>query len=318
MRTFQQKRLLMPNMVHPNPNMLLYCGIADALTFPAEYDRGSMAQQILDDPSHYYRHPKGDAGYGRYSDDTEMSAANANVLIKFDARYWTKLSFAQEYLNEFNRGKRRKGYARSFYSFLCKTRNGTEFLQNIRPDSTKNGAVMRASVFGALPDIDSVKRFSAIQASITHDTPEGIFSAQAIALASHFALWTDRPMTEIGAFVADHLSESRKPFDYVFREHWNRPINGSYATVAIETTHAILHLLSHERSMKDIIAQTLLWGGDVDSVASVAWSIASARLDTTDISPTLIQTLDRGDAMTGAEYLQDLGARLMQKFNQPS
>lgn len=303
-------------MTFPNPEMLLYCGIADALTVPAEFNRGNIGKRIIADPSHYYEHPKGDVGLGSYSDDTEMSAANANVLIQFEPRDWTVKAFAQSYINEFNRGGRRKGYARRFYDFLCKTADAEDFLANIQARSTKNGAMMRASVFGVLRDVEYVKFFAQTQASITHNTPEGIFSAKAIALASHFALWTNRPLSTVREFIADHLPESRLPFvEYIFREDWKRPVNGTYAPIAIETTHAALHLLTHETQMMEMIKQTLRWGGDVDSVAAVAWSIASARYRDQFIPNNLKSSLEQGNPKTGAPYLIDLGERLMKKFD---
>jgi hypothetical protein len=64
---------------------------------------------------------------------------------------------------------------------------------------------MRAGPIGLLPDLTEILRRAEIQARLTHDTPDGIESAQAAALAVHYCHHRIGPTAQLPAWVHDQL-----------------------------------------------------------------------------------------------------------------
>ena len=308
-------------MKHPNPNILLYIAMADAYALAVEYVDQSRHPELFEEAlltQRYLQHPVHHQAPGNYSDDAEMSAANAEVLLRSHSPF-TKLQFAQAYIRQFNAGGRRKGYARHFQAFLEKTPNGVAFLRNIRPHSDKNGAAMRSVPIGVLRTPKEVVEIAKIQAQLTHDTPAGIFSAQSVALISHYALYEDGPFTDLDAYLQKYLPRSSR--------HWIMQLNASWSGgvadrkkqggegVGINTVHAVYQLLLQGESLIDIMQRLIRYGGDTDSVAAIAWGIASTRMQDEVIPDFLEACLEQGNPHTGAVYLKTLGAGLMAKYS---
>ena len=95
-----------------NPKLLLYIAMADACAAAVEYisfpEHDEIYRQTLEFRG-YVKHPRHNMEVTQYTDDTEMSLANARVLIGQEPPY-TRLMFANAYVEEFERGGRRNGY----------------------------------------------------------------------------------------------------------------------------------------------------------------------------------------------------------------
>jgi len=295
----------------------MYIGMADAYGAACEYLRpgeGTVRDACLSFQG-YLAHPRHGNPKGCYTDDTEMSAGNIHVLLE-EAPY-TKAMFADAWVREFIRGGQRKGYSRGFQSILESVSSGEELLANLYPRSNKNGAAMRAVPFGVLPTVEEVLAVAELQACITHDTPEGRFSARAAALMSHWALYKDRSWQDLPAYCLKHLPpEDIAQFGYIFRRRWSgqKVRHALRTSVAVATVHAVVDLLVHQPSLTEMLRQIILWGGDTDSVAAITWGIASSRYQQEVLPAFLERDLEEGSALTGAAYLCDLSARLMEKF----
>jgi ADP-ribosylglycohydrolase len=113
-----------------------------------------------------------------------MSIAVAEVLV--DEPPWSREAFAGGFVRAFKRDPR-EGYARGFQKFLEGTSDGASFLRDIRPDSDKSGAAMRACPCGLLESVERVTEIATLQARPTHDTSDGVNAAVASALMAHFS-----------------------------------------------------------------------------------------------------------------------------------
>ncbi len=303
-----------------NNRMLLFIGIADAYAAATEYIKLPEHESVLRAAlifTNYCAHPTHHESPGNYTDDTEMSCANARVLIAHSAPYSAEM-FADAWVREFLRGGKRKGYSRRFQIFLELVNNGGEFLARIDPRSSKNGAAMRSVPFGALPIIDDVLSVATTQARITHDTPEGIFSARAVALMSHFALYETGSLVELPEYCLRNLpAEDRARYDFVFTKPWpeRRVRDYAEASIAITTVHAALDTIIRQHSLLNILERIIRLGGDTDSVAAIAWGVASARFQDERLPGFMRPYLESGSLTTGAEYLCSLGEQLMDKFD---
>ncbi len=302
-----------------NPNMLLYIAMADAYAVAVEYNI-SLEAKCLEFQG-YLAHPTHSLSAGSYTDDTEMSVANTLALLQPNERL-TKQVFADAYVTEFQRGGRRKGYSHGFQAVLESVHNGEELLKALKPDSTKNGAAMRAVPLGVLPTIERVLEVATLQASITHDTPEGRFSARAVAVMSHLVLYKHKmgnwnfDINFIGIYCAYLLPESDRCFSHALTRPWpGGPVQASPGvSVAIATVQAVGTLLAYEKSLMGILKQVIRWGGDTDSVAAIAWGIASAWYQNEKLPKFMERDLEGGSKHTGAARLRKLGELLMHKY----
>jgi len=304
-------------MRHPNPDIHVYTALADAYAAAVEYLKGHQDQieRALRFEG-YMKHPTYILGKGIYTDDAEMSVANGRVLFRYN-RPFTPIQFVESWLMEFWRGGMRKGYAPRFYDFLLSVDDADDFLERIKSDSDKNGGGMRAIPIGVLPNIQQVIEVADLQVRITHNTPAGRFCAKAVALISHLAMYTDLSFEQIMEQCVDHLPATDIiRFGHVFIQPWEGRVaesTGSYP-VSILTVHAVVDLLRNQNSLMDIMRQLITWGGDTDTVAAIAWGIASARYQGEELPEFMMRDLEGGSARTGVPYLRRQGELLMNKY----
>lgn len=294
-------------MKHPNPLMLLRIAQGDAYCLATEYiefPRDKATQEEALRFEKYGRHPTHHQTVGCYSDDTQMSCAVAEVLLS--GRPFTREKFADAFVRCFKRDER-KGYSRMFQEFLETVQSGEEFLAKINPNSDKNGAAMRAVPIGVLPTVEEVLQVAELQAKLTHDTPDGILSAQAVALMSHFALYEESGFLALNRYFKTYLPE----LGPISRRVWPNFPGGQVTgpRVGVKTVMAVAELLMSKETLMGILERTIQWGGDTDSVAAIAWGIASTRL-AGDIPAFLEVDLEPGGKF-GVAYLKELGSKLM-------
>jgi ADP-ribosylglycohydrolase len=309
-------------MSNAHSHMLLMIALGDAYGAGLEFIERSP--KIMDNHiskalefTQYLQHPfHSDLKPGCYTDDAEMSVANARVLLENNYPF-TKLQFAQAYLREFNRGGKRKGYAGGFYKFLSSIDSGQEFVDKIVANSDKNGAAMRSVPFGVMKNITEMLAATTIQASLTHNTPAGLFSARAVALMSYYALHTNDSFGDIVEFMRAYVSaEDWHEYGHIFLEPWDGGLvsDRPNCPISVTTVHAVVDLLRRHSCLMDIMRQLILWKGDTDSVAAIAWGIASARSQKEKLPDFLYQNLELGSEKTGVKYLVEIGEGLMSKY----
>lgn len=302
-------------MIRRNDRMLVRIAEADAYAMAAEYVQRHPDEQEYKDLfsfTRYMSHPTHHIKPGHYTDDTQMSIANAEVLLQDGV--FTNDSFAEAYVRCFHRDWR-DGYSRGFQSVLEKVRTGADLRRELNADSIANGAAMRAVPIGVINDPKMVMHIARMQAEVTHNTYGGITSAQLVALMSHFSLYDERPMSEVGTFLKQML-----PDVSFYDTPWTGPVatgdqpNGKQLGMGMLTAHVVYHLLTHETSLMNIMHQVLTWGGDTDSVAAIAWGIASAHAAHDEEPEFMWFNLEPGKKY-GPEFLLGLGTALMDKYD---
>lgn len=295
-------------MKHPNPNMFLRIAQGDAYALAYEYVKNPALKEEMLKLDKYYQHPTyHKMPPGIYSDDTQMSLAVGEVLLNkgVDA---TKRNFTVAFFNAFKRDER-DGYSRAFQAILEKANTPEELETMLVPDSDKNGAAMRSVPIGVVSDPQKIVNIAAIQAQVTHATWGGMNSAAAVALMSHFALYDRRSFASMYDWCCNWLPA----FEH-FKRPWEGPVKQANDTqnigVGMITAHAVCTLLTSQTSLRGIMNQTLEWAGDTDSVAAIAWGIASARYPDEELPEFLERDLEVG-RLYGVSYLKTLGAQLM-------
>ena len=278
--------------------MLVHMAIGDAYGAGFEYVK-SAEVRAHNHLQGYHRHPRHHGiEPGQYSDDTQMSLAVAEALLESvqpTPRHW-----AQHFCDCFHRDPR-QGYASGFHAFLSQVTDGQQFLERIRPHSDKSGACMRALPIGLLPDVGQVLTLAEGQARVTHDTPGGVLSAQAVALAAHYYLYGLGPRPEVCEYVAAQIGG-----DWT---GWR----GKVGPPGLQAARAALSALRLYSSMAELLRHCVDYTGDVDTVACIALGAAACCPDyRRDLPGVLYENLENG--AYGKDYLCSLQARLAQRF----
>ena len=278
--------------------LIFFLGIGDAYGAGFEYAPADFVARH-NDLSGYYQHAK-HLGIkpGMYTDDTQMSLAVAEALLENERP--SRLQWANHFVGAFQRD-RREGYAQRFYDFLITVQDGADFLERIKPHSDKSGAAMRALPVGYLGDADMVLAVTAEQARLTHDTPDGVRSAQAVALSAHYLIHQLGPKAGLADYLEKRMGSGW--FDW----------QGKVGAPGLDSARAALTSFANHLSMSSMLKECIAWTGDVDTVAALALGLAGC---TSEVERDLPQVLERDleNGPYGRDYLRQLDRRLKERF----
>jgi ADP-ribosylglycohydrolase len=280
--------------------VLIELAVGDAYGAGFEYaDPGFVVQHntlrgYVQHPTHLGVRP------GAYTDDTQMTIAVAEVLVS--GRPWNAETLAAAFVDAFHRDPR-EGYAAGFHGLLGSVRDGGELLARLRPDSDKSGAAMRAAPVGLLPSVSDVLHHTAVQARVTHDTPDGIEAAQAAALAVHYCHHEVGPLTDLGRWLDGVLPSGR----------WSQPWRGKVGSKGWMSVQAAVTALTTSTGLGDLLRTCVAFTGDVDTVATIALAAASRSAEVAqDLPDVLVRDLENGPY--GRDFLAELDARLRRAY----
>jgi ADP-ribosylglycohydrolase len=191
----------------------------------------------------------------RFTDDTVLTVAVANSILK-NIDYATSLkTFGAKYPDA--------GYGASFFRWI--------FSSNITPyNSWGNGSAMRVSPVGfAFASIEDVLKEAKKSAEVTHNHPEGIKGAQAVALAIYLAR-SGKNKAAIKAEISHRFG-----YDLDRRLDDIRPHYTYDVSCQGSVPESIMAFLEGE-NFEDTIRKGISLGGDSDTIACIAGGIAQA------------------------------------------
>ena len=281
--------------------MLVELAIGDAYGGAFEYTDPAFVSKNNDLLS-YRDHPKwkDQNKAGCYTDDTQMTIAMAEALLS--DKKLTKKLLADKIVECFKRDPR-KSYARRFGKFLEEIETGDEFLEKISPKSDKSGAAMRASPFGLFSDIKEVLEMSKLQASLTHDTPDGINSAQAAALMVHYFAYNLGKKADLPKFIEKHVAND-----------WSSAWTGKIGSKGWHSVKAAITVILKSASLSEILRNCVEFGGDVDTACTIAMAAGSFSKEIKDDIPMVLVDGLENDTY-GRKFLKKLDEQLLAKFN---
>jgi ADP-ribosylglycohydrolase len=191
----------------------------------------------------------------RFTDDTVMTVAVASAL-----------RLGREYAAELHRWGR--GYPDAGYGGLFR-----HWLRSDEPrpyGSFGNGSAMRVSaVAWACDDLDSVLAEAKRSAEVTHDHPEGIRGAQAVACALFLARTGTSKAGIRACLEADFGYDCSPTLDAL------RAASRFDATCQGTVPAAAVAFLASE-GVEDAIRNAVSLGGDADTLACIAGALAEA------------------------------------------
>ena len=201
----------------------------------------------------------------RFTDDTVMTLAVAKWLMDDpEHHHHTLVSIMQELGNRFPNA----GYGRSFRHWLA--------IEHPSPyNSWGNGAGMRVSPVGLYAKtLEEALRLAKITAEVTHNHPEGIKGAQAIAAA----VWLERqkwdgPSCKKKPCTLDEIKKFTE-YNFNFSLDEIRPSYTFDVSCQGSVPQAIMAWREGE-TFEDVLRNAISIGGDSDTIAAMACGISN-------------------------------------------
>lgn len=187
----------------------------------------------------------------------------SDYMAKYAGDYYSLVAdMTVKYMQEIGRQYPNCGYGRMFMEWV--------FSDSPRAyNSFGNGAAMRISPVGfAARSEDEVKKLSHAVTAVTHNHPEGIKGAEAVALAIFMARSGDTKIE-----IRNKINSSYYPLDFTIDQ-----IRDSYEfnETCQETVPQAIEAFLESTSFEDAIRTAISLGGDSDTVAAITGSIAEA------------------------------------------
>ncbi|ALF23759.1 ADP-ribosylglycohydrolase family protein [Fusobacterium nucleatum] len=209
--------------------------------------------------------------YSICTDDTIMTIAVGQALVN---TYQEKeiLIIQKELIKEMQK----------FGQIYPYSRYGKQFSHWLREENPKpynsfgNGSGMRVSSVAWLYDnLEDVNKYAEITASVSHNHPEGIKGACAIASAIYLAS-QKKSKNEIKKYIEKKFEYILKPISQVVEEESN------YGVSSQITVPVAIQAFLEEKNFEDVLRTTLFAGGDTDTIACMACSIAEVYYEILD------------------------------------
>lgn len=214
-----------------------------------------------------------------FTDDSVMSLAVASSLLKCKKDYSDLSEVAEKELHEIGRNYPNCGYGGRFYEWM--------FSDSYKPyGSYGNGSAMRVSACGFVANsIDEAKLLARKVTEITHNHPEGIKGAEAIAVAIYLAR-TGSNILEIRDHINDNYYQMNFKLDDI-------RTNYTFDVTCQGSVPQAIEAFLESKSFEDAIRNAISIGGDSDTIAAIAGGIAEAYYGIpTDIRKHALTFLD--------------------------
>ncbi|WP_405354037.1 ADP-ribosylglycohydrolase family protein [Fusobacterium vincentii] len=208
--------------------------------------------------------------YSMTTDDSIMSLAIGQALVN---TYKEKdiIKIQNELIKQMQ--KFGKEYPYSGYGLKLK-----EWLkaENSRPyNSFGNGSGMRVSSVAWLYDsLNDINKYAEITASVSHNHPEGIKGACAIASAIYLAR-ENKSKEEIKKYIEDKFEYSFEAISEIRKWH-------TFDETCQVTVPIAIQAFLEGKDFEDVLINAIYAGGDTDTIACMACSIAEAYYEIPD------------------------------------
>lgn len=202
----------------------------------------------------------------RYTDDSVLTCCVAEGLVKSWAKdkFTTLSEVAKETMLEIGYWYPRCGYGAKFIKWM--------YGANPEPyNSCGNGSAMRISPVGDIArDVEEAKELSYAVTAISHNHPEGIKGAEAVAVANVLAR-QGKNKDEIRSYIED------KYYDLSTTVSEWRDINDGHGKEICQISVPQAFVCFFEgHSYRDVIRNCISIGGDSDTIAAIAGGVAEA------------------------------------------
>jgi ADP-ribosylglycohydrolase len=277
--------------------MLYEIGLGDAYGASFEFARPDFVEAHNDGRSFLTNPVFGAIGRGKYTDDTQMSLALAEVIVNEHAMAYTAENIADSFFRVFKRDPR-PGYSSYLYKVLNSSDTVEQMRGRLQPKSDRSGACMRACPLGVYGSLDEIRSRAEIQARITHDSDNGVVSATAVAFATHYLLFELGPREGLGHWLNDNVGIV----------NWDEPYTQPVGNLGIEAAWSAISVVQRSHTYTEILTRAVGLTGDVDTTAAIAMGMASCNMHfVDDLHPELLAGFED---QAQVQRLRDMDERL--------
>ena len=228
--------------------------LGDIIGSPYEFDRGNKTKDF---PLFSKR--------SEFTDDTVMTVAVADAFLPVQPE--TEEETVRQRLvmkmQKYGRLYPHAGYGGQFCRWL-RDRHPQPY------NSWGNGSAMRVSSVGWMfGDLETVRRMARLSAEVTHNHPEGIKGAEAVASAIFLAR-TGSTKAEIKAYIEENFHyDLSRTCDEIRPQYY-------HVESCQETVPEAITAFLEGQSFEDVIRTAVSLGGDCDTLTCIAGSMAEA------------------------------------------
>ncbi len=202
------------------------------------------------------------------TDDSFMTLAIAKALFLCKGDYGKLRELTVECMQNIGREHINTGWGASFYKWLMSS--------NPKPyNSYGNGSAMRVSPVGWVANSEEeVKELSLMVTDVTHNHPEGIKGAEAVAMGIYLSR-IGKSKEEIRECLAEYYP-ILKDKTFTIKSHYGNygyDFAGGWVTCQGSVPQALIAFLESE-SFEDAIRNAVSIGGDSDTIGAMTGSIA--------------------------------------------
>lgn len=197
-----------------------------------------------------------------FTDDTVMTLAVAKAIIASKGNFDNIGKNVVKYMQKYGRKYPDAGYGGRFTNWL--------YSEKPQPyNSYGNGSAMRVSACGFVAkSLDEAIKLSRLVTEPTHNHPEGLKGAEATAVAIYLAR-TGKSIIEIRDYINDHYYKLNFTLDGI-RESYTFDVSCQGSV-----PQALMAFFESD-SFEDTIRNAISIGGDSDTIAAIAGSVAEA------------------------------------------
>ena len=189
-----------------------------------------------------------------YTDDTILTVCTADVIM--DHADYSK------YYCDYCQGYPNRGWGGSFLKTVTANKKLVPY------NSFGNGSAMRVAPIGwYCNDVDSVLEEAKRSAEVSHNHPEGVKGAQAVALAILLAR---------NKFSKEKILENVEKLGYNLKKELNQFPRRKTEASCQNTIPLCFALFMDSENFEDAIRKTVYHGGDCDTTACIVGGIAEA------------------------------------------
>jgi len=226
-----------------------------------------------------------------FTDDTVLTIAVASAVL-------SGTDFAVS-LRRWGRRYPHAGYGGWFHDWLFRDDAGPY-------GSFGNGSAMRVAAIGwAYDDLNVVLREAAKSAEVTHNHPEGIKGAQAVA-AAILAARTGRTKDQIATLLSDRFG-----YDCTIGLN-SLQRRGGFDVTCQGTVPAAAVAFLQSSDFEDAVRNAVSFGGDADTLACIAGAMAEAHYGSVpeEIQTEVLRRLDEPLRVEAIAFAGEYGVPL--------
>lgn len=211
----------------------------------------------------------------RMTDDSYLTIAVAKTLlrhypIRYDEQSLKELQndLSQEFVDMWSKHKE-AGFGGMFYEWCLTCRDTGEIAKPY--NSYGNGSAMRISPVGWIANSEEeVKVLSKTVTGITHNHPEGIKGAEAVAMAIYLALHGVSKEEIKERMINEYYPEiANLDFNYLVKHY-------RFSEICQKSVPQAIFCFLISSSLEDTIRNCVAIGGDCDTTGAMAGAIAEA------------------------------------------